>query len=465
MKGICPVCQNYRWLGGKGRVCKPCAYPMGVCLKCQLHRKIYVDGLCYVCYEDRLVREKLSELEKPLTSNLYVPLLFGLYLTYIHRYNLKYHHLRQAKELRLILEKDPPETFKSWLQVYRYDQKYPLPHKPNTKKGHAVLKIGFMLQELGVLPPKEEELGRQLENLLTHFCSLERRWLDPLLLSLKTRQREQATLRHLLGSLKNFKLWLGPLADLLTINQQTIEKYLQSLQGETPSYIKTNFCSLNQTYRFLKYQKLILINPCQKIKLSRLPIKICIASEKQTEQLIRFIKSENTNPEWALILSLVLFFGLTPRQLAQAQCVQQNDSLQIILRRKPTSYGRHYYNREQILKLPSTPQWYFRLQKNFLIQWHPRYEKTKKTYPHKPLLLPYNHNYNRTLSSDEIRERIKNATIAATGHYIQARVLRQTCGHLYSKNGDASILSTIGWSPQFAFCYTWLPRTYFTPKE
>ncbi len=36
------------------------------------------------------------------------------------------------------------------------------------------------------------------------------------------------------------------------------------------------------------------------------------------------------------------------------------------------------------------------------------------------------------------------------------------CGHLHTKNGDGSVLSTLGWSPNFAFHYTWLPRHVIT---
>lgn len=460
MKGLCPVCRNYRWLGGRGRVCKPCAYPMGTCLKCTLSRKIYVDALCYVCYEDRRVREKLLDVDKP--SAPYPQLIYDLYLTYIRRYNLKYHHLRQSRHLKSILDSDPPIPFKTWMDVYQYDEKHPLPHKPNTKKGHAVLKIGFMLQELGVLSPKEEELGRQINSLLITFSTKEQMYVGELLDSLKHRQREQATLRHCLTTLKNFKQWLGP-KDLLLVNHKTIEDYLESLidKNEKPSYVRTAFSSLNQTYRFLKYKRLVLINPCKKIKLSRLPMKLCIASEKQIELLTQFIKHPDSSPEHALIISLVLFFALTPRELSQAQCLIQHDSLCLTLRRKPTSYGKRFYNREQILKLPGSPSWFFRLQKKFVEQWQNEYQKTKKTYPLKPLLLPRHRNYNRLLNSDEARERIKEATTQATGHYIPARILRQTCGHLYSKNGDASILSRMGWSEQFSFCYTYLPRTFF----
>ncbi len=421
-----------------------------------------VRGLCYICYEDGLVRKKLMGLEIPTSP--YPQLLFDLYLTYIRRYDLKYHHLRQAKKLKPILETDPPAPFKSWLEVYQYDEKYPIAHKPNGTKGRAVIKIGFMLEELGVLSPREEEVGRQIRSALAVFSNLERRWIDPLMDALKYQADD--TVCKLLINLKLFKRFCEKenQPDLLAVNQILIEKYVLSLHGKNPAYIRSSFSSLNQTYRLLKFKKLIFSNPCSKINLSRVPLKLCVASEKQIHDLITFVRGASSEPEWALIIALILFYGLTPIQLTQAQCLY-DDSLKIILRRKPITKGRRYYNREQTLSLPQNPPWFLRLQKTFFEQWSTRYEKIKKTYPHRPLLLPYHGHYNRPICTHQARKRIKSATLAATGHYIPARILRQTCGHLYSKNGDASILSRIGWSPQFAFTYTWAPRTYFSVKK
>jgi hypothetical protein len=436
---------------------------MGTCAKCQKERKIYVAALCYVCYEDALVRDKLQfeTLKVP-----YPQLLFDLYLTYIRRYDLKYHHLRQARKLKSILETYPPRPFKSWLDVYQYDEKYPLPHKPNSTKGRATLKIGFMLEELGVLPPREEEVGRQVRSALAGFSKQERLWIDLLAETLNHSRRAENTVCKLLINLKLFKRFCKSqkTPDLLAVNQELVEKYLISLHGKNPAYIRTTFCSLNQTYRFLKFKKAIFTNPCAKIKISRIPLKLCVASEKQIHDLIAFVKSENSNPEWAILIVLILFYGLTPIQLTQAQCLYQN-SLKIILRRKPITRGRRFYNREQTLSLPQSPPWFLRLQEKFFDQWSILFKKTKKSYPHRPLLLPYHAKHNRPICTHKVRERIKSATCAATGHHIPARILRQTCGHLYSQNGDASILSTIGWSPQFAFTYTWAPRTCFSPKE
>ncbi len=95
------------------------------------------------------------------------------------------------------------------------------------------------------------------------------------------------------------------------------------------------------------------------------------------------------------------------------------------------------------------------------------YSKVKKNYPLTPLLLPKHNHYNRYLHTCTVRKRVREASTEATGSAIPIRVLRQTCGHIYSSNSDASLLSTMGWSSQFSFDYTWLPRSYYqsNPSE
>ena len=154
----------------------------------------------------------------------------------------------------------------------------------------------------------------------------------------------------------------------------------------------------------------------------------------------------------------MLFFGFTLEDITYAAVEIQSDGLCIVLRTKPRTKGRRFYHRDQVLKLPSNAKWFMELQKRFYASWLKLHSKTKKTYPHPSLVLPKHAHYNRPLSKNLIRERIYAATTYATGTLISPRILRQTCGHLYSQNQDASILSRMGWSPQFAFHYTWLPR-------
>lgn len=213
------------------------------------------------------------------------------------------------------------------------------------------------------------------------------------------------------------------------------------------------------------HQKLVLINPCKGVTLGKTQMKLCVASDKDLSRLFDFIKNPSVNPEHAILIALVLFFGLTTEDLRFAKLMLQNNTLSVCLRRKPTTHGHQYYNREQMLRLPMKPDWFVSLQKRFYENWLKHFSKIKKSYPHEHLLLPYHNHYCRPLSDHTTSRRFQNATLAACGKKIPARILRQTCGHLHTKNGDASALTHLGWSPTFAFYYTWLPRTLFSPTN
>jgi hypothetical protein len=177
------------------------------------------------------------------------------------------------------------------------------------------------------------------------------------------------------------------------------------------------------------------------------------------KNLFAYVKSESSPAEEALCISLILFFAFKTEDLLRATVdTSSTERLKIILDESPRSYGNHHYNRKQILELPQNPAWLKSLQKRFIKTWQHNYAKTKQSYPCPRLLLPRNHHYTRPLNSKTLLKRIYAATLNATGRKITPKVLRQTCGHLHTKNGDGSALASLGWSPGFAFQYTWLPR-------
>lgn len=236
----------------------------------------------------------------------------------------------------------------------------------------------------------------------------------------------------------------------------------QIRKNYTPKHLRDTYNCLNRFYRYCKSKRLVLINPCAQLKPSREQAKLSVIDEHYFKKIQQFIKNESSDPEHALILTLVIFYGLAVEDLSHAQCnADSKSSLQIILRRKPRSKGRRFYNRQQILILPDKPEWLRNLKIRFLSQWVTHRQQTKSSFPYDPLLIARHHHSNRPMCPEVVGEKIMAASKAATGTPIPARILRQTCGHLHSKNGDASLLTTLGWSPQFAFHYTWLPRTYF----
>lgn len=468
MKGICPACQKPRWLGGKGRVCKPCTYPIAPCLKCQSLRKIYVRGLCYTCFEDEKGRQKLLEIEQDFSSAYqYSKYLFALYLTYTKRFHVHYFHLKQAKALARILEANEMAPILSWMQIYELEIKYPLVNAQGKKvvKGRAFFKIGYMLQEMKILGPRHDELGRQLQNLIATFNAKTKIYVGIFVEALRGSNHAESTIVDYLAKLKLISQWLHqsyPSAALLEINETIFSEYLSSLieKKVTSHYLWANHFQLAYFYRFAKLKNWILVNPVDRIPPSRPQAKLCVVVESDYKKLFAFIKASDSHSESALLLALILFFGLTNSELAHAQ-VYFEGSLHITLRRTRRTRGRKLYHREQILKLPTTPNWFLLLQRRFYDQWKELRSEIKGPSTEAPLLLPRNRQHNRPLCDTIVLRKIMAATRAATGIKISARVLRQTCGHLHSRNQDASMLSRLGWSPQFAFHYTWLPRSYF----
>ena len=53
-------------------------------------------------------------------------------------------------------------------------------------------------------------------------------------------------------------------------------------------------------------------------------------------------------------------------------------------------------------------------------------------------------------------------TLKITGIKISPKILKQACGHIYTKRGDPSVLNTLCWSPPTAAYYSWLPRQIVT---
>jgi len=148
--------------------------------------------------------------------------------------------------------------------------------------------------------------------------------------------------------------------------------------------------------------------------------------------------------------------------LAHASIIMSNNRFKIKLRRKQLTKGRAYYNREEIISFPKELKWLNNLQNRFVKSWMTQYEKVKKTYPNTPLFFHAKGLSNNFLSAITINKRFQEATFEATGVEIPVKIIKQTCGHLHSQNGDASALARLGWSDQFAFHYTWLPRQIWT---
>ena len=228
--GICPSCATYKYLNGT--ICKTCSYVIGKCLVCKREVKIYVDDLCYLCYQDRQVKVKVEELEfffKPL--NHYNRQLFQLYLSYIKRYRLFYIHVKITKDLIDVLQKDAIRTIKTWNDILKLKDCYTIFQKPNKKQGCVFIKIGNMLSELGVLPPREDNLDSQITNLMKIFLVKD---IEVFFQSLQKTNMAKESILHYLRSLRELEKFsvqeLG-INSLLLLNRFHLRQFFDKIQN------------------------------------------------------------------------------------------------------------------------------------------------------------------------------------------------------------------------------------------
>lgn len=241
-KGFCKTCRKNRWVTSGKEVCRPCSYPVGTCLQCSYYGKIYVDDLCYCCYQYRQVATKLKTIEENFQSkSKYNRDLFQLYLTYIRRYRLSYFHATQASRLAAILEQHCWPTINCWNDIYTLSKKYDLDHANGKDNGCAVLKIGYMLVELGVLTPKDEDFSHHIA---TKLCQLAELKIGPASTDLadwlKRSGRRDGTIFNNLCYIHHYFEWgnqVYPRLDLLTVHESKILEFVGHLafQGYKPS--------------------------------------------------------------------------------------------------------------------------------------------------------------------------------------------------------------------------------------
>lgn len=461
-RGICIQCGKERYVSA-GNVCRVCNYQRGICYKCGRHSKIYVKGTCYLCYQHQQVLKRIVELEESFTAyNTYNHYLFQLYLTYIKRYRLSYVHLRQSKGLVQILATQEIEVIKCWNDIYKKCVGFAQLNDSIKKPRNPFNKIGFMLTELGVLSPPEEEVDRQLENMMK---KLRYEAVDSFVSILKKTNRSDKTIVRVIHLLTKLEERLNEKEqNIMTVSDHLLLEYFNEIKNYKLQHKRKIYHTLRKFYNWCRQNNYLKKSPLSKIIFTRPASKISICSEEQFLLLKKYIRNEDSDPEAALFLSLILFWGFRTLELAQAQLITEPNGILIKFRRIKISKGKRYYNRPEILKLPTEPAWFLNLQKRFLDNWQTHYAKVKKTYPSTPLVLSRSCHANRYLNTDTVRSRIQVTVKKVCGVKIPLRVLRQTCGHLYAQNADTSILPTIGWSAQFAFHYNWMPRVTYTDE-
>lgn len=445
-----------------------------LCPRCQKNRWIFHHDQCLKCHEQDLASRCLDRLWAEFQpASPYNKYILELFLAYLRKCKLRSGHAKQAEALHAILESKAIPTITSWQDIYVLSERYQLWDVSYRKTGCAFKKIGRMLQALGIIGHSEEEGSNQKHffRLMKAIPPCNEPWTESFIEMLSRRNRALRTQIVYLQELSALEKWLSSYRSdnaFATVSIESAKEYLDHLRStRTSNQLYGTYSNLNAFYRWGLHKKFILENPFARISVSKPSRRIRHCSTKDLEKIMNYVKDTNADPESALILTLILFFGLTREDIIHAQIFMAAETpLALILRRKNRTVGQKNYSREQMLQLPNAPAWLSHLQKRYLEVWRRRYGEIQKLFGQQPLLLPYNHWYAIPINSKIFDQRLKKATqLALNGRSVPFTVLRSTCGVLYSQNGDASLLTKLGWSRNNAFPYTYREREVFIPRS
>lgn len=426
------------------------------------------DEFCDECYKNNLFSKKhvalVAATKLPWDYNHH---LLGLYIKYINRYKIKGRHLRSTKLLIQFLESTELKPLRSWLDVGRCRRAFMQFHHL-TKAPHGgcpIEKIAYVLQELGVLPVREEDHTIYVETALEGADKKIALIIREYLQALRGQRRSHRSLHTSFKMIYDFYLWLKDSGcdDIFAVSEMLAHQYILSVQNQDRTGVLRKV--LGKFYRWALSKKKAIHNPFATIAKVKPRPSLEICSNGTTKKLERFIKSSASDPESALLLCLILYFGFTATDLAMASVDASGKSLRITFHRGELSYARKAHKRDQVLKLPTDPDWILRLQTRYKAFWQERFKKIKQDIPSAPLFLRSDSRHGRSLRTLAIRDRVKTATNSAVGFEIPVSVIRRTGAHVYSQQIDAAILPEFGWSRDYSYDFVWRQRRFFTPKS
>ena len=438
------------------------------CLQCNKMRSFRHEGdICAGCLSRMKNDHKLSKLTETIeVKTNYNEYLLSLYFKYINRYVISKYHVSESNKFKEYLKVTSIPILKTWPDIKKRSIEFEIFNKDFFKGGCPFIKIGKMLQELNVLPVAQQDhlIGYEnaTERLSISFRKVAVEFFDILI----KRKYALCTCITYANILDQFQKWLQEnhnTENVLMASNLILKDYVDQIKSKEVA--NRTMLGLRKFYNWTLKKKYILVNPLEGFIISKLDQSMLICSDKQIKNIIKYIKNPESSPECAMVLALIIYWGLTGVELRCSTIEIKNGLIEIQLYREKLSYGNKYYKRKEVLSLPDNPAWIKGLQKRFISQWEIKYQKVEKNFPHQLLLFTKSLKSNRPIISKSLLVKVYEGTLEATGEKIPPSVLRRTSGHIYSKTGEASILCDLGWSKRYAPEFLWKQKRYFSDIE
>lgn len=426
-------------------------------------------GICSQCYSkkhsaNRLVEIAPWELEGDKLRE-YNRDIFKLYLRYISRHHLDAMVIKDTALFFSFLQyKIDLPTIQSWAVVLELasELKKFTAKKSTFKRGCPFIKVAHVLQELCILPIREEaycfKTAARINALTENLVMPAHRYVE----LLRKTKRSEKTINIVVQGLTKYHDWLklNGNTDFFTASETMLRNYLLSCKTD----VNTANQILNKFYSWAKTERYTLSNPLENIPRPTKKGLIRVCSSEQIAQVEKFIKSPTSDPESAMILALVFYWGVKCKELRLASVEFENHNLTVIFHRGTLSYNNRKYRRNQTLRLPMEPIWLRLLQKRFEKIWQDKFKQVRRDLPRQPLILHSRRHHTRAMHSLSVGRIYYRSIKSATNVKIPLNVLRRSGADMYSKQNGAAILERMGWSKTSAFNFIWKPRQLFALK-
>lgn len=466
----------YNWLVGKGLIEKNPFRSLlppttkTFCSSCKKEKSFSHRGAfcmhCYVIRQRDVYISKIENLAKEAElPHEYNRQIFKLYVKYIRRYFLDGTIVKDSKLFFQFLQirADLPKLT-SWKQIgsFSLDFEKFVSGQSSLKTGCPVMKTAQLLQEFGILPLREDSakvgVEEKIAGLNPHLIVPCRRYVE----RLRKTKRSEKTININIQGIKKFHDWLdlNHKAEFWSASEEMLRAYLFSCKTDKSNARQ----ALDLFYRWAKSERYTLSNPLENIPPIYKKPSLHVCSSEQIKMVEKFIKSPQSDPESAMILALIFYWGATCKEIAQSNVEFKNQNLTITYHRGELSHGNRGYRRNQTLRLPEEPSWLKILKKRFEKEWLKKYQNLNCDLLRCPLILNTRGHLSRPMHSMSIRKKYYKAIKAATGVRIPPNVLRRSGADTYSKQNATAILTRMGWSKRAAYNFIWMPRQFFNLK-
>lgn len=264
---------------------------------------------CDRCLRVPTIFRKLKDLEaKSINLSEYSHDIFKLYLRYLRRHQIYDRQLHECKEFYTFLEnKKYLVALISRSSVLNLSEEFKaFRSQAVLKQNCPVLKVAYVLQDLGILPIREEAYDFGIDKIINDLSLTLSRPLQLYVDQLRRTRRHERTVYLVVLRIKHFHDWMTKNYQIdFWLASEAIARHYLLVCDQDVLFMRN---LLRRFYKWAILEKYTLSNPFENIDAPKKLLSMKVCSPEQIKRIERFIRASSSDPEAAMILALVFYW-------------------------------------------------------------------------------------------------------------------------------------------------------------